>query len=284
MCAAQLAGVFADIFNLSLQSGVVPHCFKKSTIIPVPKKSQTTCLNDYRPVALISVIMKTFEHLVLKFMKTCLPPSFDPFQFAYRPNRSVEDAVNTALYHVLNHLEGTNSYSRMLFVDYSSAFNTIVPKMLYRKLKYLLFPESICIWILDFLNRRPQIVKVGDLISSSLTLSTGAPQGCVLSPVLYSLFTHDCCAHFDCNIMVKFADDTTLEGLISENDESKYQSDVSKLVTWCDQNNLELNASKTKEMILDFRRTKAATSPLTFKGNKIETVNEFNFFRPGYIK
>ena len=63
-CVDQLAGVFADIFNLSLQQSEVPICFKKTTIIPVPKKIQAACLNDYGPVALTSIIMRCFERLV----------------------------------------------------------------------------------------------------------------------------------------------------------------------------------------------------------------------------
>ena len=63
-CTDQLAGVFTDIFNLSLSQSDVPTCFKMSTIVPVPKKAKVTELNYYLPVALISVIMKCFERLV----------------------------------------------------------------------------------------------------------------------------------------------------------------------------------------------------------------------------
>ena len=63
-CTDQLAGVFTDIFNLSLFQSSVPTCFKMSTIVPVPKEAKVTELNDYRPVALTSVIKKCFERLV----------------------------------------------------------------------------------------------------------------------------------------------------------------------------------------------------------------------------
>ena len=74
----------------------VPVCFKSSTIIPVPKKPRITGLNDYRPVALTSVVMKSFERLVLSHLKSITDPLLDPLQFAYRGNRSVDDAVNMA--------------------------------------------------------------------------------------------------------------------------------------------------------------------------------------------
>ncbi|XP_059840919.1 uncharacterized protein LOC132402206 [Hypanus sabinus] len=94
-CADQLAGVLTDIFNISLSSATIPTCFKAATIIPVPKKSSVSYLNDYRPVALISIIMKCFERLVMRHIKTLLSPSLDPLQFAYHPNCSTDDAIAT---------------------------------------------------------------------------------------------------------------------------------------------------------------------------------------------
>ena len=85
-CAEQLAGVFADIFNLSLAQAVVPTIFKTATIVPVPKLSTATVLNDFRPVALTPIIAKCFERLVFSYLKSCLPATLDPYQFAYRCN------------------------------------------------------------------------------------------------------------------------------------------------------------------------------------------------------
>ena len=129
-CAAELAGVFTDIFNLSLLQCSVPTCLKTSIIVPVPKQSAVVSPNDYRPVALTSVIMKCFERLVLDYIKASLPPSLDPWQFAYRRNRSTDDAVSFVLHTVLSHLEQQGNYVRLLFVGYNSAFNTILPNRL----------------------------------------------------------------------------------------------------------------------------------------------------------
>ena len=60
-CADQLAGVFRDIFGLTLSQSDVPTCFKMASIVPVPKKAKAIEINDYRPIALTSVIMKCFE-------------------------------------------------------------------------------------------------------------------------------------------------------------------------------------------------------------------------------
>ncbi len=123
-CAFQLAGVFTDIFNLSLSLSVVPSCFKKSIIVPIPKKNKITCLNDWRPVALTPIFSKCFEKLVRDYICSVLPASLDPLQFAYRSNRSTDDAIAFTLHTALSHLENKNTYVRMLFVDYSSAFKS----------------------------------------------------------------------------------------------------------------------------------------------------------------
>lgn len=279
-CADQLAPVFTSIFNLSLAHSVVPSCFKKSTIIPVPKKTNPACLNDYRPVALTSVVMKCFERLIKDFICSSLPGSLDPLQFAYRPNRSTDDAISHVLHTTLSHLDiGKGNYARLLFIDYSSAFNTIVPLRLVTKLRDLGFSSSLCSWVLSFLTDRPQVVKIENLTSSSRTLNIGAPQGCVLSPLLYSLYTYDCMATHSSNTFVKFADDTVVVGLISNNNETAYLDEVEMLSLWCKDNNLDLNVSKTKEMMVDFRRAKQRIhyTPLRINGNPVEKVSSYRY-------
>ena len=158
-------------------------------------------------MALTSVAMKCFERLVMAHINTIIPETLDALQFAYCPNRSTDDAISIVLHTALSHLDKRNTYVRMLFIDHSSAFHTIVQSKLINKLRTLGLNTSLCNWILDFLTSRPQVVRVDDNTSAMLILNTGAPQGCVLSPLLYSLFTHDCTARHDSNTIIKFADD-----------------------------------------------------------------------------
>ena len=135
--------------------------------------------------------MKCFEKLVMAHINTIIPNTLDPLQFAYHLNRSTDDAISITLHTALFHLNKKTTFVRMLFIDYSSVFNTIVPPELINKLRTLGLNTSLCKWNLDSLTGCPQVVRVGNNTSAVLVLNTGTPQWCVLSPLLYSLFTHD---------------------------------------------------------------------------------------------
>ncbi|KAI3358148.1 hypothetical protein L3Q82_003149 [Scortum barcoo] len=276
-CAEELKDVFTDIFNTSLRQAIVPSGFKAATIIPVPKKSSPSCFNDYRPVALTPIIMKCFERLVLSHIKSTLPPAWT------RTSSHTEQNDPQTMQFALPSTQRSpiwtrqDSYVRMLFIDFSSAFNTIIPQQLICKLDKLGLSTSLCNWLLDFLSQRPQAVRVGNNISSSITLSTGAPQGCVLSPLLFTLLTHDCTPTHSSNHLVKFADDTTLVGLITKGDETHYRKEVQLLTRWCKDNNLLLNVSKTKEIVVSFQRGHTQHHPLTIDGAAVERVSSTKF-------
>ncbi len=146
-CANQLAGLFTSIFNESLATSVVPTSFKKSIIIPVHKNNKPSCLNVYCPVALTSIVMKVFERLVKNHICSSVPDTLDPLQFANRPNRSTDDTISHVL-HSFPYIDSKNgNYVRLLVIDYSSAFNTIVPIKLALKLTDLGLNSSLCDWI-----------------------------------------------------------------------------------------------------------------------------------------
>ena len=162
-------------------------------IVPVPKIKTPKSLNDYRPVALTSFVMKTFEKIVKEEI-LCVPQTkLDPLQFAYRAGRGVEDATGTLLNMVLDHLNGAKNFARLLFIDLASAFNCIQPHILADGLSSIHnIDPGLIRWLVNFLTDRSQKVKVNGVLSDVLLSSTGSPQGCVLSPLLFVLHTNEC--------------------------------------------------------------------------------------------
>ncbi len=201
-----------------------------------PSQINITGLNDYRPVALTYVVMKSFE-------KTDAgPPGGHHWTLAgsssvcLQSKQVVDDAVNMGLHYVLQHLCRPGTYVRILFVDFSSPFHTIIPNILLPKLTQLSVPTSISQWINSFLTDRQQLVRLGKYTPSTCMISTGAPQGCVLSPLLFSLYTDDCTSKDPSVKLLKFADTTTLIGLIQDGDKSAYRQEVKELAVWCSLN------------------------------------------------
>ena len=99
----------------------------------------------------------------------------------------------------------------------------------------------------------------------------------MLSPLLYSLFTHECTTRHDFNTIIEIADDTTVVGLITDNDETAYMEEVRDLVMWCKDNSCSFNMIKTKEMIVDYRRKRTNLTPILIDGVVVEQVEIFKF-------
>jgi len=149
--------------------------------------------------------MKVFERLLKSIISPSIASTTDPLQFAYHSNRSTEDAIFHVLHTTVRHMDKKQSnYGRLLFFDYSSEFNTIVPYRLFTKLRDLKLNSWLSALVLEFLTGRSQVVRVGNCISNSITVNTGAPQGCVPTPLLYSLYTHDYVATHGSNAIIKF--------------------------------------------------------------------------------
>ena len=268
-CCYELACIFTILFNLSLRQSNVPTTWKTAEIIPVP---MFTDMNNLRRVALNPIIMKCFERLVLKLLKREVELQLDPLQFAYKTKRGVEDAVLVFVNNALKHMENPKTFVRILFIDFSSAFNTIQPHIMVENLLSLSvnknsINKNLIAWILDFLTNRTQYVKLYETISNLRKLNTGAPQGCVLSPTLYTLYTNDYRVKHSDTSLIKFADDSAFQGLFTNGLDSNYIEKVYRFVKWCEENYLILNVSKTKEMI----------TPLVIVNDTLKIVHTYKY-------
>lgn len=189
------------------------------------------------------------------------------------PTRGTEDAVACLLHSLLQHLESTGNFARLLFIDYSSAFNTIQRHQMMRKLQHLNVPSVLIHWVYSFLSDRPQTVRVDCETSPTIITNTGAPQGCVLSPFLFPLYTNECTSPSPVTTYIKYSDDTVVLGLLNnKNSVLSYQDSISHLTQWCSNNYLQMNVAKTKEMLINTPNTNSTAHNVTPNSTCINNV------------
>ncbi len=146
--------------------------------------------------------------------------------------RNAFEHLTTCYLHLMSFLFNFECHIYKLITDFGLDFNLVG-------------------WILDFLTDRTQRVRVNGSLSAPLITSTGTPQGCVLSPLLYILYTNDCMSKHSNRFFLKFADDTVIVSLL-ENNEMCHGPVVDDFVKWCDDACLQLNVSKTKDIHLKY--------------------------------
>ena len=131
--------------------------------MPIPKQPVISSMNDLRPVALTSAVMKVCERMVLHKLEKLVKDYLDPLQFAYRKNRSTDNAVLYSLDNIYSYLEKTGSAVRLMFFDFSSA--AIQPHLLVQNLLNMKLPSSVILSIFDYLTSRFQYVRLNGLLS-----------------------------------------------------------------------------------------------------------------------
>ncbi len=244
-----------------------------SNIIPVPKTPTAAGLNGFRLVALTSIPSKCMERVIASHLTTSLRQWFDPFQFAYR-----RGATLTLMNSVTNHLQQPKSYARLLFIDFSSAFNCIQKLPLTERLCSINTNRHILEWIKEFLTDWPQRVRCSGVTSDTVILNTGAPQGCVLSPVLFCLYTNEMQITNSSCQLYEYADDVVLLGLMKVGDtvsQSSYFHRIAELTSWCKDSSL---AATTKELVvMSHQRICEDLPPVVIHDQHVEAVQEFKY-------
>ena len=165
-----------------------------------------------------------------------------------------------------------------MFVDFSSAFNTLQPHLLLKRLlsDFELNP-SLATWVLDFLLDIPQSVCVDGCLSDYVCIPTGSPQGCVVSPLLFILYTNNCKSDHENIFLIKCCGDTDVVSLLFEDPNDHGPVSVSDFVNWCDDYCLCPNVSKTKDISIDFRRKGAQPDPTIIHSETVESVDHYEY-------
>lgn len=259
-CLDVLIRPITDIINMSIESGTVPTSFKQAIVRPLIKKDglDKNCLNNYRPVSNLSFMSKVLEKAVGKRLQQHLEMYnlMEKHQSAYRIGHSTE----TALLKVTNDLlaqADKGNISALILLDLSAAFDTIDHSMLLSRMTEDLAIKGTALkWFQSYLSDRSQRVTVQDKTSSSQTLTRGVPQGSVLGPVLFTLYTkplskitmaHGVNQH-------QYADDNQLYLSFPVNKTTQSLDIMQKCCTdikcWMTCNLLKLNDAKTEFMII----------------------------------
>lgn len=105
----------------------------------------------------------------------------------------------------------------------------------------------------------------------------GAPQGTVLSPFLFTLYTSDFKYNSKSCHLQKFSDDSAVVGCTEGGQEMEYRALVNSFVHWCEVNHLQISVTKTKELVIDFRRKKDHLSPVSIHGRDVEIVDSYQY-------
>ncbi|KAI3369549.1 hypothetical protein L3Q82_007759 [Scortum barcoo] len=191
-----------------------------------------------------------------------------PLQFAYQPQIGVEDAIIFLLYRAYTLLEEAGSTVRVMFFDFSSAFNTIRPALLNRKLLDMQVDSSTR-GLDPQLPHRPAVVCEAEEhhIRQHCEQHEGTTGGQSCLPS---------CLHFTPQTQ-KFSDDSAIVGCISRNQEEECRSVVDRFVEWCGLNQLQLNVTKT-ELVVDFRKQRTRLNSVAIRGTEVDIVDSLQMF------
>ncbi|CAM1302680.1 Uncharacterised protein r2_g1269 [Pycnogonum litorale] len=276
----ELLSPVRSILNDCIQKGYIPEIWKTIQITPIPKGKfhRITELNQARPVGQTSALLKILEYFIKQQLEThVMNNNLDRYQFAYKQNVSTSDAVGVLISNAIMNLEQNHTISRILFLDYSSAFNTVNRQEILDLLsqKYNT-PEWMLRMLLSYFDKRKQFVKVKNVKSLEIPCRTGVVQGAVLSPFFFTLITDGLRSNFDNCKIIKFADDTAVVAKVSNRDSlHEYFNLVKNIYLWSVEHHLILNTTKTHEIIV--KNKNFHDEMLEINGKPIMAVSEVKY-------
>ena len=274
-CLDELVPVITLIINHSMSSGCVPDNMKKAIVTPLLKKSSLEPdFKNYRPVSNLSFISKLLERVVASRLLKHLQEEnlLESFQSAYRPNHSTETALVRVQNDILMSMEH-QEITILVLLDLSAAFDTVHHKTLLHHLEqYFGISGTVLHWFLSYLQDRQQSVSIEGMTSKLYNLTCGVPQGSVLGPILFVMYTsglgqimrkHNMKFHF-------YADDTQIYLSARPSPDAvdttikKISACVEEVRLWMAKKHLKLNDDKTEVMVLGTKqqRAKVPVKPL----------------------
>ena len=267
-----LAGPMASIANAAIRQGVHPSIWKLSNTVPVPKVIPPKSIqSDLRPIALTPIASKVLEYFPCMWMNNHIKDNVDSNQFGGIKGSSPTLALIKIVDYLAKSTDRQGYYARMLLCDFSKAFDLVDHNIVLEKLLSMDVPRFLVKWAASFLHNRKQQVKIGEHISTPVSLNAGCPQGTLFGPLAFISHINDLQTPAP-TITVKFVDDT--EALHSSKDpkDKSLQNAATYINDWTDENNMRLNTTKTKEMIFCFQRVEPSFDPIEINNTVIQRV------------
>ena len=260
LCIDDVIAYLTTLINQSLALGYVPSSFKQALVKPLLKKNglDENNLKNYRPVSNLRFVSKVLERVVLKQLLNHLDVHGlrEKFQSAYRKGHSTETALLRVFNDLINGID-TGKACILNLLDLSAAFDTIDHDILIHRLESNFGVTGTAQnWFKSYLSDRTQCVSIGNNKSSDSLLAYGVPQGSVLGPILFTLYTQPLSdIILDSGLNFHFyADDTQLYSAFDVDDidteVTRTQNCISNVKTWMDENKLQLNESKTEILFM----------------------------------
>lgn len=241
--AEYIATPLKFLFDLSTKTMNYPTPWKVSYISPIYKSGDSSNIENYRPVSVISAISKIFERLLFNHIFEKTSHLISNKQHGFITGRStLTNLLEYNDYVSKNMTRG--SQVDTVYTDMAKAFDKIDHNLLLKKLSK--FPLSKCLIKLleSFLRERKQIICLYGIRSGEITPNSSVPQGSVLSPLLFALFMNDLPDSIKSEILM-FADDVKIfRKIMNLNDARLLQNDINEIAKWCMNNRLSLNTNK----------------------------------------
>ena len=268
------------LFNMSLEGNVFPREWAKGFINILPKGGNLKSPSNWRPITQTLLPAKMLEKIVQKrfFKILCDLNVLSPLQYGFIPGRSTQ----LAIFNILKDLfEARNSklHTGLLFLDVRKAFDSLDHHMLLQKMQVLGASGKMLQWFYSYLDRTQRVRHDGN-ISKEVKFKCGIPQGSCLGPTLFIFYINDVFMHINENVkMLMFADDCVLykSDICCDHILECLQRGLNTYVEWGEQNNMYLNASKTKTMLVCPTKSHNLYQPISSMGKTIQFVNNFNY-------
>lgn len=261
-CIASIVPYIKHVFNLSIDTGIVPSQLKIAKIVPVLKNGDPRLPDNYRPIALLSNFSKIIEKIIYLRLYNFLDHHnlITSSQFGFRPNHSTIHPM-ILLSNFVSKAFNEKKHVLAIFCDLRKAFDTVNHDILLRKLHKIGIRGMALNWFENYLCNRKQFVTINNINSSLLDIVLGVPQGSILGPLLFLIYINDL-PYSSLLTSFLFADDTTL--LHADSDiKSLYNTvnaEFSKITNYFRQNLLSIHPGKTKYILFSSNRNLLANA------------------------